>query len=134
MLFEKIKSKMTCDCLKDAAEDTTNVFIRRVGKSTEIRLRDFRAKFEKKEYTSTQGECADMCADFNLSMDICTDESEPHLKEKYFRTISIGQKLKNYLCKFKLKNDAGMVKYTPQQKGNYEKYHYDFYNVCTDRY
>ena len=125
MQFTKISNNAECTCLSDSYIDLTNTFARRVRKAPDMKDGDFKNNFEKDRAPETD-DCEEICGFHGVSIDIWNDKSSTKLLEKYQTTANISPKYKNNLSIFKLKKEAGVIKYTPNQKP-YNEFHYDFY-------
>jgi hypothetical protein len=132
MDFNKISRITTCDCLHGFHEDTNSIFVRRVDKrNRKPKERDFKVEADKETYVPKEplpnnSACKSICEDFELSIDIITPETEDAVIERCRKTLEVSGTLNKHLCKFQLKEDAGVVKYTPNQESGYNPYHHDF--------
>lgn len=129
MEFNSISIGHSCNCLSNAIENFTDTFVRKVDATTEFKIRDFRAKYEKDNFVEIESStCEEVCGNRCLSIDIWNDESKEYIIKKYSVTLGISPKLKpNFIGLFKLNEGSGKVKYTPNQKHGIEIYHYDLY-------
>lgn len=125
MTFTNISNNAECACLRDSYADVVNIFARKVRKAPDMKEGDFRSNFEKDRLPETDS-CDDICGIHGVSVEIWNEESAVPLLEKYQTTANYSPKYKNNLSIFKLKDGAGVVKYTPNQK-EYNEFHYDLY-------
>ena len=125
MGFKKIIDTTPCDCLLDTNSNTTDLFVRKVRKSSDLKDPDFRNHIEKGK-TPGNATCEQICGYYGVSIEIWNDSSRNILLEKYKYTAAISPKAKNDLCVVRFKESNGVVKYTPNQQ-IYNEYHYDFY-------
>jgi hypothetical protein len=128
MNFQKITSLTSCECLNNLQEDNESIFIRRVGDSKVPKNGDFKADSDKKDFILNNDlSCKEACEKFGVSIEIWSEESQKKIIDRSITTLSIGQKLKKQICKFKLEKDAGLVKHTPEQENEHNPFHYDLF-------
>ena len=129
MLFTKITDNSECSCLTESYVDLSNTFARRVRKAPDMKEGDFKNHYERDQHPIS-AECEDICGYHGVSVEIWNDASSSILLEKYQATANYSPKYKNNISVFKFKNDAGVVKYTPNQEV-YNEFHYDFFKEDT---
>ena len=127
MKFTDISSVAHCDCLNDAVENTTDLFARKVNKSPNLRIQDFRNQIEKGRIPVNESDCEEVCGLRGVSVDIWTEESQGTIMQKYQNTLKFSPKAKNNVCVVKFAKDSCLLKYTPYQKPDYNPYHYDLF-------
>lgn len=125
MPFTKISDNIECSCLTDSYSDLSNTFARKVRKAPDIKEGDFKNHYERDRFPDSNN-CKDICGFHGVSVEIWSDASSKILLEKYLTTANYSPKHKNNLSIFKFKEDAGVIKYTPDQEV-FNEFHYDFY-------
>lgn len=125
MSFTKITDNPKCSCLSESEPDLTNTFARKVRKAPDIKEGDFRNHYER-DRVPDPNVCEQVCGFHGVSVEIWNESSSDILLEKYQKTANYSPKHKNNLSIFRFKDDAGVVKYTPDQEV-YNEHHYDFY-------
>jgi len=126
MHFNKITENTICDCFHDAIEDITNLFVRSVRKSPDLKDADFRNHFERSKKPNDEINCDEVCGFHGVSIEIWNEVSSSVLLKKYNYSASIAPQFKKNLSIIKFKANNGLVKHTPNQI-EYNEYHYDFY-------
>lgn len=125
MHFTKISDNTECSCLIESYLDLSNTFARRVRKAPDIKEGDFKNHYERDQFPDSD-KCKDICGFHGVSVEIWNDTSSEILLKKYQTTANYSPKYKNNLSIFKFKENAGLIKYTPDQI-EYNEFHYDFY-------
>lgn len=125
MGFNKITDTTSCNCLLGTNSNTTDLFVRKVRKSPDLKDTDFRNHIERGK-TPEDAACEQICGYYGVSIEIWNDSSANILLEKYRYTAAISPKAKNNLCVIRFKEGNGVVKHTPDQQ-IYNEHHYDFY-------
>lgn len=132
MTFEKlhkgIKSKCKCLEIGPATENYTDTFARRV-KNDPVQLSDFLSYRELgiKVPVDRNDDCPTLCKFRGLSVNKVTETDEQKLKEDWADKVRTkpkqAEKIGRMYCKFRLKDEAGMVWHTPS---NENESHYTF--------
>lgn len=126
MSFEKIIESTSCDCFSEANENTSDVFVRKVRKSPDLKDADFRNSIERGKLPKDEKDCIEVCGFNGVSFEIWNDKSSEKLMSKYLYTSEIAPKHSKHLCKVKFLPASGKVKHTPDQQ-EFNEFHYDFY-------
>jgi len=124
--FKRVHEGINCNCIEDANENNADLFARKVGDTKDLKERDFRTHYERGKLSATS-DCKEICGLRGLSFEIWSDASRADLMKRYSITSGIQPKAKKQLFIFKIKENAGLVKYTPEQPSGYNAYHYDFF-------
>ena len=111
MTFNELHSDIGFNCIKDAIEDNTNEFVRRLKKET-LNDNDFKSHWER-GIRPPEMNCESICSHKGISINLFNDEHIELIINKYKTTFSINPKRGAYLLLFKLKKNAGVVKRTP---------------------
>lgn len=130
MNFTKITDNTTCDCFQNTIENTSDTFVRKVRRSTELKDADFRNHFERQKTPSNEHDCNEVCGMHGISIEIWNEKSSKLLMEKYLTTASFSPKSKDNLCVVRFLPNSGVFRYTPDQV-KYNEFHYDFYKEDT---
>lgn len=129
MNFTNLSQGHTCQCHKGASENCADTFARKVGEAKGLKARDFRTHSER-GIIPESNECDELCGYKGLSINIWTEQSKSYVYDKFSLTLGISPKLKTprtQIGVFKILEEAGKVKHTPEQKEGIDVYHYDFY-------
>ncbi len=129
MTFQKITDNTECDCFDKSYTDMISTFARKVRKAPAIKEPDFRNHIERNKLPENST-CSEICGFHGVSIEIWNEDSSEVLLEKYLYTANISPSHKNNLSIFKLKENAGVIKHTPDQL-EYNEFHYDFYKDDT---
>ena len=121
MTFENLKSDTNCDCISTAQMDTTNEYVRKLRKSI-VEDKDFLSHWER-EIRPDSEECETICSFKGVSVNQFKSEYESQILEKYKTTLKINPKKGAHYLKFKLSEEAGKVKFAPEED---DKSHYNF--------
>lgn len=123
--FSELHQGIDCNCLEGAISDNQNLFARRVNLKSPFKNQDFKYSMNKRPDADN---CIEWCKVRGISTHIYNTESKLHVIEKNLFYLGIARGSKKQLSIFKIKNDGGMVKHTPEQgNGEIDRYHYDFY-------
>ncbi len=122
MTFEKITNDSECDCLNKSSENTTNEFIRKLGKPL-LEDKDFVSYWERNKRPLID-DCKNICSFKGISMNLYKNEYEEQILNKYKTTMNINPKKGSHYLKFKLLQGAGNVKHTPEEN---DTSHHDFF-------
>lgn len=126
MDFQTTLENTDCECLKDTFLDITSTFVRRVGESSTLKLRDFKTHHERNK-VPTSNACDDICGMRALSIEKYSDEWVSVYEKKRKTTSLFSPQNKYQMAKFILNDKAGVIKYTPDQLTGFNKFHYDLY-------
>lgn len=124
MKFDNLHSDTNCDCLKQATVDTENVFVRKLRKETLIE-KDFLSHWER-GIGKDKTDCEEICSFKAVSVNIFKSEYQEQIVNKYKTTLSINPKKGAHYLKFKLRNDAGKIKFAPEDD---DDSHYNFFKA-----
>lgn len=124
MTFENINSGITCDCLSKAKIDTTNEYVRRLRKDI-LEDKDFLTHWEK-GIGQESNDCEMICSYKSVSVNQFKTEYEDQILNKYRTTFNINPKRGAHYLKFRLNEDAGLVKFAPEED---DKSHYNFFKA-----
>ncbi len=124
MTFEKILSDTNCECLTKAEVDTTNEYVRKLRKDI-VEDKDFLTHWEREIRPKTD-DCETICSYKGVSINQIKPEFENLILEKYKTTFNINPKKGAYYLKFRLNEDSGKVKFSPE---NDDKSHYNLFKA-----
>jgi hypothetical protein len=129
MKFEKIHSDTDCNCLTKTEINTSSEFVRKLRKVT-VEDKDFLTHWEREIRPETE-DCETICSFKGVSINQITPEFESQILEKYKTTFNINPKKGAHYLKFRLNEDTGRVKYTPEEddKSHYNLYKADDFNL-----
>lgn len=122
MDFQGIHNDTACDCINDLKQDTENIYVRKINRPA-IRDTDLRSHWEKGKRVD-DSDCKAVCGYKGLSVNVWNNLSEKDVIGKFLTTFGISRKSKDSIYLFKFKVDAGLLKYTPNER---DPYHYTFY-------
>ncbi len=123
MTFEKINLDTDCKCLTKAVVDTENTYVRKLRKLNILNEKDFLTHWEREIRPETE-DCETICSYKGVSINQFKPEYENQIIEKYKTTFNINPKKGAYLLKFRLTDEAGNVKYAPEDN---DESHYNFF-------
>lgn len=124
MTFENFNSDTTCDCLLKAKIDTVNEFVRKLRKDS-VEVKDFLTHWEREIRPESEA-CELICSYKGVSVNQFKSEFEEQILNKYKTTFNINPKRGSHYLKFRLKEDAGLVKFAPEED---DKSHYSLYKA-----
>lgn len=129
MTFEKINSDTKCDCLSKAVVDTSNEYVRKLRKD-KVEERDFLSHWERGIQPETE-DCENICSYKGVSINQLKPEFENQILEKFKTTFKINPKKGSYYLRFRLNEDAGKVKFAPEEddKSHYNLFKADDFNL-----
>jgi hypothetical protein len=127
MDLTELTVRTPCDCLTGANENTIDRFVRKVRKSQNLNIADFRNHFERNKVMQDPNDCSEYCGMLGVSIELWNESSQPALLEKYRRTTVFSPKAKNNLCVVQFKAGSSHTKHTPDQVHEFNEYHYDLY-------
>lgn len=133
MEFKLINNGHNCKCLSQSVENYEDTFARKVDATQDFKLRDFKTHHERGVLLEDNS-CQGICGFRGISIEIWNDESKGYISNKFSLTFGISpqyKKPKSQIGVFKLKEGAGKVKHTPNQKHGVEIFHYDLYKSDT---
>lgn len=119
MTFENINSDTTCDCLSKAKIDTVNEYVRKLRKDN-VEDKDFLTHWER-GIRPVSEDCEIICSYKGVSVNQFKTEFEDQILDKYKTTFKINPKRGAHYLKFRLNEDAGIVKFAPEED---DKSHY----------
>jgi hypothetical protein len=122
MTFQNLQKDTDCNCIDGAVIDTTNEYVRKLRK-TALEEIDFKTHWERGIKGDSE-ECDSICNYKGISINQFRDEFVKQILTKYQTTFKINPKKGGYCLKFKLKPDAGKVKFAPEDD---DKSHYNFF-------
>ncbi|MBN8653716.1 MAG: hypothetical protein J0L67_19965 [Cytophagales bacterium] len=126
MTFEKLHSDVKCNCTDKAESDTVNEYVRKLKKDT-IQDSDFATHWER-GIKPERDECEDICSYKGVSINQFKEEFEKLIVSKYINTFTINPKKGAHYLKFKLKEETGKVKFTPEDD---DQSHYNLFKSDT---
>lgn len=125
MTFDNVHHDTVCNCIDDAISDTTNEYVRKLRKNI-VEEKDFLSHWERGLYND-KTECEEICSYKGVSINIYKAEFEQQIKDKFTNTkIFNPKKGGTHIIKFKLKQDAGKVKFAPEDN---DQSHYNFFKA-----
>lgn len=129
MTFEKILSNTNCECLTKSEVDTTNEYVRKLRKDI-AEDKDFLTHWEREIRPETD-DCETICSHKGVSINQFKPEFENQILEKYKTTFNINPKKGAYYLKFRLNEDTGKVKFSPENDDNshYNLFKADDFNL-----
>jgi len=129
MTFENIHSDTDCDCLSKAVIDTSNEYVRKLRKD-KVEDKDFLTHWEREIRPETD-DCETICSFKGVSINQLKPEFENQILEKYKTTFTINPKKGAHYLKFRLNEDTGKVKYSPEEddKSHYNLFKADDFNL-----
>ncbi len=129
MTFENIHSDTKCDCLSKTEVDTSNQYVRKLRKGI-VENKDFLTHWER-EIMPEKEDCETICSYKGVSINQLKPEYENQILEKYKTTFSINPKKGAHYLKFKLNEDTGKVKFSPEEddKSHYNLFKADDFNL-----
>lgn len=112
MTFENISNGHDCDCLsKTSIPSPEDTFLRKLRKEN-LADKDFETHWER-GIGVDKTECEDICNYKALSINLTSDEIENLILEHYKTTFTINPKKGGHCLKFKIKEGAGKIIYSP---------------------
>jgi hypothetical protein len=120
MNFNTLLQDTDCDCLENAIENNVHYFARKINKPQPLD-KDFKSHWEREKRAE---ECEQICGYKGISINEWNDDTKQAIINKFLTTFSISPKHKDSIFVFKCLPDAGLTKYTPNDK---DTSHYDFY-------
>ncbi len=124
MKFDKIKQDSDCNCFTKAIIDYENEFVRKLRKE-KIDEKDFLTHWERNIRPESL-ECDNICSSKGVSVNLFKSDFEKLIIEKYKTTFNINPKKGAYILKFKFLENAGKVKYSPEEN---DTTHYNFFKA-----
>lgn len=124
MTFENLQFDSECNCVKDAIEDYSNEYVRKLRKEV-VEERDFLTHWERNIRPEINN-CENICSYKGVSINQFKDEFVELILNKYKTTFNFNPKKGAYFLKFKFKQDAGKVKFAPEEDDNS---HYNFFKA-----
>lgn len=126
MNFDKTFAGIDCKCLDGSLEDNESIFLRRVGESKTLKERDFKTHIERGK-TPPSNSCDDQCGYRGLSIEKHQQGWDEFHEVRKSLTNAFSPQHKYQMAKIKINPDFGAVKFTPEQQGGSNPFHYDFY-------
>lgn len=120
MEFSELLKDTDCQCLENANQDNVSIFAKKINKPNPTD-KDFKSHWERGK---TSIVCDEICGYKGLSVNLWNESTKEAVIKKYVTTFGISPKHKDSIFVFKFLDEAGMVKYTPNEN---DKSHYDFY-------
>ena len=127
MTFNNILAQTHCNCLEDSFENYSDTFARRSDKSPSPKARDFKSYYEGGKIVEDLNNCQEVCGHRGVSLEIWNADTRDKILEKFLESAQISPQFRKVLNIIRLKSNAGIVKYTPEQGLEYNEFHYDFY-------
>jgi hypothetical protein len=126
MTFENLHNDTHCKCIDGAVDDMTNEYIRKLKKET-IQNSDFLTHWER-GIRPPVSDCENICSYKGVSINQFKQEFEELIVSKYRNTFTINPKKGAHYLKFKLKEDAGKVKFAPEDD---DQCHFNLFKADT---
>ncbi len=123
MNFEQLHTGTNCNCIKNAEENTIQVFARKIG-SAALQTNDFLSHWEKGIFPAELKACQKVCLHKGLSMNLWSEPSRKQVFEKYLNTFRFAPKYKNCILVFRAKENAGIFDATPTER---DPFHFTFF-------
>ncbi|MBK8566579.1 MAG: hypothetical protein IPN76_25435 [Saprospiraceae bacterium] len=123
MKFEQLHTGTNCNCIKNAEENTIQVFARKIG-SAILQTEDFFSHWEKGIFPNDLKDCQKVCLHKGLSMNLWNESSRHQVLEKYLNTFRFAPKYKNCILVFQAKENAGFIEPTPNGR---DPFHFTFF-------
>ncbi len=123
MNFEQLLTGTPCNCIKNAEENTSQVFARKIG-STALQPGDFLSHWEKGIFPADVKDCQKTCLHKGLSLNLWGETSRHQVFEKYLKTFRFAPKYKNCILVFRAKENAGVFEPTPTER---DPHHFTFF-------
>ncbi len=119
MTFDQLHEGIenVCNCLEnngEVSENTSDTFARRV-KNKPPELSDFASYYQEKQ-PCRKTDCKTVCQHRTVSANKIDEHNEEVLKLKWLEFLRFKPKASKIFCKFKLKENAGLVWHTPNGK------------------
>jgi hypothetical protein len=132
MSYKSISEGHNCKCLIDAHDNNKDTFARKVGDTKDFKIRDFKTHHERGKILETES-CEDICGFRGLSVELWNEESKDYVIDKFSLTVKLApmKKPSHQIGVFKIVENAGKVKHTPNQRHGQEIYHHDLYKSDT---
>ena len=124
MTFENLHADTDCNCISGAFIDTTNEYVRRLKKDA-VQDSDFLTHSER-GIVSPLDDCENICSYKGVSINQLRVEFVEQILTKYKTTFKINPKKGAHYLKFKFKEEAGKVKFAPEED---DQSHYNFFKA-----
>jgi len=107
MTFNNIHNDTTCNCIKDAIEDTASSFGIKTNKP-QLKERDFVSKWEKGDIVT--GDCKKICSKKGISVSRIDNTNKSDVINIFKEIFPISPTYKPFINVIKFYNESGLVK------------------------